>query len=214
MLANLSKVQTDILVGLLLGDGSLEYNGYRGTRLQVKQAESKKEYVFWLYSHFKHIVKTPPQQRKDTNQWYFGTRFCTDLEEIRKIFYQGRTKIVPENIFDWISSSVTIAVWFMDDGRLDFRIKSHYAYHISTDSFTESEVRRLERLLLEKFCVKAKTYKSLCRGKYYQKLYIGSAGRDRFTKTIAPHILECFRYKLPPEQFYNLTPQRLHAERQ
>ncbi len=205
-------MQKDILVGLMLGDGSLEYNGYRGTRLQVKQSEEKKEYVFWLYGQFKHIVKTPPKQRKDTHQWYFGTRFCADLEEIRQVFYKGRTKVVPDNIAEWFSSPLTIAVWFMDDGRLDFRVTSHYAYHISTDSFTESEVRRLQDLLLEKFRIIAKTYRSLCRGKYYPKLYIGSDGRDSFTRTVAPHILSCFEYKLPPADQYALTPQRLHAE--
>lgn len=82
MLCNLTEQQRDVLVGLMLGDGSLEYNGYRGTRLQVKQSEAKKEYVFWLYGQFMHITKTPPQQRMDTRQWYFGTRFYTDLEDM------------------------------------------------------------------------------------------------------------------------------------
>ncbi len=157
------------------------------------------EYVFWLYSQFAHMTKTPPQQRPDTRQWYFGTRFFENLEELRNIFYARRTKIVPENISELFQSPLTLAVWFMDDGHLDYREKSHYAYHISTDSFTESEVRMLQKLLLEKFGIVAKTYLSLCRGKKYPKLYIGKEGRDVFTKTVTPYILPCFRYKLPPD---------------
>jgi hypothetical protein len=213
MVGTLSKQQHDVLLGLMLGDGNLEFNGYRGTRLQVKQSEEKREYVLWLYEHFAHLTRTPPQQRQDTSQWYFGTRFYENLEDIRKIFYKNRKKIVPENIINLITSPLTLAVWFMDDGRLDYRAKSHYAYHISTDSFTESEVTQLQHMLFERFGITAKMYMSLCRGKRYPKLYIGKEGRDMFSKTIAPHILSCFKYKLPPNyQVHTLTPQRLHAE--
>lgn len=199
MICAISTQQRDVLVGLMLGDGNLEFNGYRGTRLQVKQSEERKEYVFWLYSQFAHMTKTPPQKRTDTRQWYFGTRFFENLEELRSIFYVHRTKVVPENITELFQSPLTLAVWFMDDGHLDYRAKSHYAYHISTDSFTVSEARVLQKLLLEKFGIVAKTYLSLCRGKKYPKLYIGKEGRDTFTKTVAPYILPCFRYKLPPD---------------
>ncbi len=199
MICSLSKIQSDILVGLMLGDGNLEFNGYRGTRLQIKQSEEKREYVWWLYGHFTDLVKTPPQQRKDTSQWYFGTRFFEDLEDLRKVFYVDRKKVLPKNIDDLFQSPLTLAIWFMDDGRLDYREKSHHAYHISTDSFLESEVVQLQRLLLERFGITAKTYLSLCRGKQYPKLYIGKEGRDVFAKTIAPYILPCFAYKLPPD---------------
>lgn len=213
MICALSNTQRDILVGLMLGDGNLEFNGYRGTRLQIKQSEEKEGYVLWLYSQFADLVRTPPQQRMDTRQWYFGTRFFENLEDLRKIFYSDRKKVVPVNINDLFQSPLTLAIWFMDDGRLDYRAKSHYAYHISTDSFTESEVKQLQTLLLERFGIAAKTYLSLCRGKRYPKLYIGKEGRDQFTKTVAPHILPCFAYKLPPDcRQYILTPQRLHAE--
>ena len=212
VLCNLTKEQRDVLVGLVLGDGSLEYDGYRGTRLQVKQSEARKEYVLWLYGHFAHITKTPPKQRSDTRQWYFGTRFYEDLEDIRRLFYRNGEKVVPSNIAQLFDSPVTLAVWFMDDGRLDYREKSHYAYHISTDSFTESDVQRLQALLLKRFGIAAKTYLSLCRGKHYAKLYIGKEGRDAFSETVAPYLMNCFSYKAPPQSQYILTPQRLHAE--
>lgn len=90
----------------------------------------------------------------------------------------------------------------MDDGRLDYRAGSHHAYHISTDSFTKEDVQKLQKLLWNRFGVKAKTYLSLCRGKYYPKLYIGKEGRDMFEKAVSPYILSCFRYKLPPTLEY------------
>tara|TARA_B100000745_G_scaffold98440_1_gene62731 strand:- start:322 stop:924 length:603 start_codon:yes stop_codon:yes gene_type:complete len=198
VIANLSKQQKDILTGLILGDGHLEFNGCRGTRLQVKQAESRKEYVWWLFENFRQYTKTPPQQRKDTGQWYFGTRFYEDFEEIRQNFYQDKEKIVPNNIEQILNSPISLAVWFMDDGHLDYRERSHHAYHISTDSFRVEDVDKLQQLLLNRFNIKAKTYLSLCRGKRYPKIYIGKEGRKTFEKTILPFILPCFRYKLPP----------------
>lgn len=182
----------------MLGDGYLEHNGYRGTRLQVKQSAEKREYVIWLYNHFSEFVHTPPQQRKDTQQWYFGTRFYESLEDIRKEFYTDRKKRLPANISEWCLSPLCIAVWFMDDGRLDFRAKSHYAYHLHTDSFTESEVKQLQKMLFENFSIVAKVYLSLCRGKRYPKLYIGKESRDEFTRLVAPYLLPCFEYKQPP----------------
>lgn len=199
MIGNLSNLQLDILTGLMLGDGNLEHNGYRGTRLQVKQSEEKREYVFWLYDQFADLTKTPPQQRQDTQQWYFGTRFYEDLQDLRKVFYSDRKKVLPEDIAKRMQSPLTIAVWFMDDGRLDFRAKSHFAYHISTDSFTESEVLLLQDILFENFGIVANTYLSLCRGKRYPKLYIGKEGRDQFTELVAPYLLPCFEYKIPPK---------------
>jgi hypothetical protein len=200
--SNLSQKQRDILVGLLLGDGSLEFNGCRGTRLQIKQAAAKKEYVFWIYQQFADMVKTPPQQRPDTLQWYFGTRYRRDLEEIRCEFYRERAKVVPSKIADWIQSPISLAVWYMDDGRLDYREKSHYAYRLSTDSFTEPEVRSLQRILEERFDVSSSIQLSLCRGKRYPQLHIGKNGRDQFYKIVSPYILPCFNYKLPPPSRY------------
>ena len=212
MICALSTEQLNILTGLMLGDGNLEFNGYRGARLQVKQSEKTREYVFWLHSQFADITRTPPQQRLDTKQWYFGTRFFENLEEIRRTFYNDHKKVLPPNISELLYSPLTLAVWFMDDGRLDYREKSHYAYHISTDSFTESDVQRLQALLLKRFGIAAKTYLSLCRGKRYAKLYIGREGRDAFCEVVAPYLLSCFSYKSPPQSQYILTPQRLHAE--
>jgi hypothetical protein len=147
----LSQMQKDILTGLLLGDGNLEFNKFKGSRLQIKQAERKKEYVFWLYEHFAQIVRTPPQKRFDTNQWYFATRSISELEEIRNIFYVNNRKIVPQNIQTFLTSPLSLAIWFMDDGTLDYRAKSHHSFTYSTDAFSVEEVFLLQKSLKENF---------------------------------------------------------------
>lgn len=193
----LSQIQQYILTGLLLGDGCLERKS-KNSRLQVKQSVGKKEYVFWLYNYFSEFVKTPPQQRKDTDQWYFATRSLSQFEEWNAVFYKDRRKIVPENISVLLASPVTLAVWFMDDGTLDYREKSHYSFTYSTDSFSVEEVSLLQTALLENFGIESSIQTPKSRGKKYTKLYIGKKGRERFIKIIQPHILDCFAYKVPP----------------
>lgn len=209
---DLTQKQKDIIVGTLLGDGSLEHDKFKASRLQIKQSERKKEYVMWLYENLANLVKTPPKQRPDTNQWYFSTRSLRSLEEFRKLFYENKRKIVPKSIKGLLQSPISLAVWFMDDGTLDYREKSHNSFSISADDFTVDEARLLREALEKRFGVISSIQTPSSRGKKYTKLYIGRDGRDRFLEIIRPYILSCFEYKLPPS--YGLTPQRLILRKQ
>jgi len=193
------QLQRDVLIGTLLGDGCLEFDKFKASRLQIKQSVNKKEYVFWIYQHFADLVRTPPKQRKDTLQWYFSTKSLSEIETWRQVFYEGRKKIVPKDISKLLTSPIALAVWFMDDGTLDYRIKSHYSFTYSTDAFTVKEVLLLKNVLLENFGIESSIQTPSSRGKKYTKLYIGKKGRDQFERIIRPHILNCFAYKMPPK---------------
>lgn len=197
-LMNLTQRQKEIVIGTILGDGYLEFDGFKASRLQIKQCEFKKEYVFWLYKELKNLVRTPPQQRKDNQQWYFSTRSLEELDSIRILFYKEKRKVVPLNIEELLVSPLCLAIWFMDDGTLDYRVKSHYSFTLSTDSFIIDEVRQLQRVMKEKFGIQTSIQTPSSRGKKYVKLYIGKDGREKFLAVIKPYILSCFDYKLPP----------------
>jgi len=205
----LSQTQEQIVTGLLLGDGYLEFDKFKASRLQIKQAECKKEYVFWLYTHFADKVRTPPKQRGDTMQWYFSTRSLRELEEWRSNFYPNGKKIVPRNITELLVDPITLAVWFMDDGVLDYRIRSHYSFTLSTDAFSIAEVQLLQHTLLKNFGIESSIQTPSSRGTKYTKLYIGKNGREKFLEAVKPYMLKCFAYKIPPH--YSLTPQRLNS---
>lgn len=78
----ISKHQQEIIIGTVLGDGYLEFNGFHGTRLQIKQQEKYKDYVFWFFSQLKNLCISAPKQRKDNNQWYFSTK---SLEKLTRL---------------------------------------------------------------------------------------------------------------------------------
>lgn len=192
--------QQAIIIGSILGDGNLEQK-YRGTRLQLKQAETKQEYIFWLYNELSSLCKSSPKQRKDNGQWYVSTRSLREITSIHQCFYENGVKFVPENISEILRDPLSLAIWFMDDGSLDWRVHDHYAFRLSTNCFTAIDHERLIHTLQHNFAVHATFQKTTMRGKIYLRIHIGCEGQDTFVQLIRPYILGCFQYKLPPIVF-------------
>lgn len=194
----ITQRQKDIIIGTLLGDGYIEISKEGSTRLQLKQSEEKKEYIFWLYKELGNLCRSAPKQRKDNNQWYFNTRYVQELKPLRQYFYLKNVKIIPRDIRNLLTQPISIAVWFMDDGTLDWRIKSHYAFRLSTHAFSLTENKILTDVLKINFGIIASVQTTLIRHKRYPRIHIGTTGRDQFLQLIKPFILSCFNHKLPP----------------
>lgn len=121
------------------------------------------------------------------------------MKKLEEIFYKEKVKIVPREIEKYFISPLSLAVWYMDDGTIDFRPKNHYAYRLNTHSFTQEENIKLVSVLKKNFKVEATVQNTLIRGKNYFRIHIGEKGRDKFYSLIKPYILECFSSKLPPK---------------
>lgn len=189
--------QRNVLIGSILGDGGIYLTSSK-PHFYFKQKESSKDYVFWIYNYFHSFCKSPPKKRVDNNQWYFRTRGVELLSEFHRNFYDknGRKKI-PSKIKNLLTSPLSIAIWYMDDGTLDYRQKSHCSFTLMTNCFTIKETKLLSETLWENFKIYSTVQNPHCRGKSYPRIYIGSKGRSRFIETIFPFIHECFLYKLP-----------------
>ena len=198
----MTKKQHEIIIGTLLGDAWID-----GKCLRMKQSERYKEYVFWLYSQFENLCKSPPKQRKDNRQWYFQTKFLEDISKYKEIFYKNGKKIVPKNIQELLISPLSLAVWYMDDGSLDFRPKDHYNFSFCTNAFSVKENKLLVEALKKNFGIESNIHTPLCREKRYPEIYIGAEGRDKFFNLIFPNVVSCFSKRLPQ---FALTPQRLN----
>ena len=131
----LTKLQRDIVIGTILGDGCIALR-YDDGILKIKQSEQHKEYVFWLYEKLRNLCVSFPKQRKDNNQWYFDTRSIQEFTNFRHLFYPDGKKIIPKNISNLLISPLSLAVWYMDDGTLDYRPKDHFAFYLATHSFS------------------------------------------------------------------------------
>ncbi len=206
----LTQKQQEIIIGNILGDGGV-YFSPRGMNAHyyMKQSKEHSEYVHWLFKELKNLCPSTVKERKDNKQLYFYSSPHSDLTVLRYFFYSDDgKKIVPENIRELLTSPLSLAVWFMDDGTLDFRLKDHCAFHLCTNCFSKKEAQLLADVLKENFGIVASVHYTLCRGKRHARVYIGAQGRDQFIKLVSPYILDCFKYKLPK---YRGAPQRLDS---
>lgn len=206
----LTSRQQQILVGSILGDGGV-YKSQKSSNAHyyVKQSARFAEYVQWLFGEFKNLCPSFVKRRKDNGQFYFYTSPHEEFSQLQSKFYDNRNKIVPKDINGLLKSPLALAVWFMDDGTLDYRFKDHCAFHLCTNCFTRDDTKRLIKALNDNFGVVSTLHYTLCRGKRHSRIYIGSKGRDKFIKLVSPFVLNCFKYKLP--QFRHPSETQPHG---
>lgn len=191
--------QKAILVGMILGDTFLQKTGETNARIRLEHSSRQKDYLVWKVSHFPEFF-----QGDFTSLSRFNSRFgktyyyvrwqsktSSKIGEFRKIFYdnQGR-KIVPANIKSLLTDSISLAVWYMDDGYLYHRDKMIYIY---LAKYTKSELDLLLQALKENF--------SLFPGLKIKKtgsivLVFSVSETKKFLKLINQYIIPSLQYKL------------------
>jgi hypothetical protein len=188
---SLTATQHSVLVGSLLGDGSLRIQG-RGSRrlnalLEVNHSVQFKEYVDWKHEVFQSFVLTPPKPRAGNGTrvaYRFTTQSLPVFTDYFRWFYGDGKKAIPR---DLELDPLILAVWFMDDGS-----KSRSACYLNTQQFTTAEQSLLIERLAQTFGIEG----HLNRDKQYFRLRITTRGTRKLMDLIRPFILPCFRYKL------------------
>ena len=193
----LSKLQKEILVGLLLGDGCLESTkNSQVARLKVDQSLKQAEFVEWLYEVFKDFVHTPPRLKqifrsdKRYSELVFNTLTHKSFKHFYNLFYPKGKKLVPESIYK-ILSSKGLAVWFMSDGSV--KSKECLGRILNTQSFTRPDIERVLTVLRDKFNLNV----SIRTQKDGLQIYISAKSAEVLNKLLKDKILPFFQYKLP-----------------
>jgi hypothetical protein len=121
---DLTPQQQSVLVGTILGDGSLAKHG-RHCRLHVKHKADHVALVDYKHAVFANFVSMPVHRfdQKLNGKGYpsaqFATRTSPVFSEWRQRFYRVHRKIVPDEIM-LLLDPLSVAVWFMDDGAADY----------------------------------------------------------------------------------------------
>ncbi|MEK9170541.1 MAG: LAGLIDADG endonuclease [Patescibacteria group bacterium] len=195
-----SQQQIDLMIGSLLGDARLECrsSGIRypiSARLRIHQSEKQKDYVFWKYSILQDLVlKEPrriktwhdPERNKDHYSWYFHTKTLPELGELHHYFYKNKIKVLPENIFSFVTP-MALAIWFMDDGS-----NTGNGFTISTHCFSMRDQLRIIDFLKKQYDITATVVKD--RNKF--KISIGSHEYQKLINVIEPFIIPSMKYKI------------------
>jgi hypothetical protein len=196
MLLGLSKIEASVIVGTMLGDGHLERNG-QGYRLQILHSYKQLDYVWWKYRHIKRFALKEPELLKMYDSRYKKTnleiRFRTHngkvFDELHRIFYRGRRKIVPSSIANMLNG-LALAVWYMSDGG---RRKDCRGVFLNTLSFSDREQKILQDVLFKKWKIQTRLH--WVQDGY--RIYIPAVMSLKFTKIIAPYLIPSMYYKLP-----------------
>ena len=197
----LTKIQREILIGTLLGDGHLETkNQGRTYRLKIEHSYNQKDYIQWLYKLFQDWVRTPPVIRsrsvtfrtetKEYKRVGFATLSSGSLRFYAQQFYQNGKKVVPKLIRHWLSPRA-LAVWYMDDGSI--KSKQHKTVLLNTHSFSDADLKRLQHALENRYGIKT----SIRVQKDGKQLYFLAETVEIFLNLIEPHVIPSMRYKFP-----------------
>ena len=187
----LSELQQAVLVGTLLGDGSIAKHGHHH-RLFVKHKAAHAALAEWKRGMFADFTTVPLHHfdQRLSGKLYpcvqFVTRTDPVFSEWRFRFYEDRRKIVPAEITSLVTP-VSIAVWLMDDGTAD-----RAGVSFQTHSFALDEVERLASMLRVQFEIDA----SVMRNKGKWILYVPKASLGRLRALVEGYVLPEFAYKL------------------
>lgn len=191
------ETSRSVALGSILGDGYLTPVNGKGSRLWVKYDDKSLAYLKWMRKMLRPFGVGQVKRKKGYHQHYFLTDGSPYLAELYPLFYgEEGNKKVPTEIVSMFHHPLTLAVWYMDDGNLDWRNKYHNSPTIATYCFTREDCIRLTEMLLKNFGIFARVHKSTMRGRVYYRLYIEARSTERFFKTISPYIRPSFRYKI------------------
>jgi LAGLIDADG DNA endonuclease family len=202
-LKSLSSFQQEIIIGLILGDASLQsQNNGKTYRVKFEWGDKNKLYAEHVHTIFDEWVLNPLHKKVRINinnntviTWGFQTISHSSFNFLHDFFLVKKTKGVITNLVKDHLTEIGLAYWFMDDGgKLDYNKNStNKGIVLNTHSFTEEEVNNMASDLNEKFHLN--TYVKLNKNKYI--IVIKSESFNRFLDLTYKHIIPEMRYKLP-----------------
>ena len=189
-----------VIIGSTLGDAYLNKRSGEGVRICYRQSIKNKDYLFWLYVFLYNRGYTSnlqPRQYIRTIQSkqgkvYYGYEFNTftfrSFNWIHQMFYKKGTKVVPKNIYEYLTP-LALAVWIMDDGGW-----VNSGVRIATNSFKLKEVELLNGVLNSKYNLETTIQKIWVKDKY--SIYITKKSVPNLRNIVIPFIHSSMLYKL------------------
>lgn len=196
MTEEISSREKEIIIGTILGDAHIAMLK-TAARLEITHSEKQKKYVLWKHAELRRFTRSNPRlvriedarYGKTYRQWRFATSAADWWTLFHRIFYRNRVKIVPKNISRLLTSPLSLAVWFMDDGG---RRNDSYGLFLNTLSFTLPEHELLQDCLQKNFSLESRVH--WIQDGY--RLYIPSKCAKHFCELVYPHLIPLMYYKL------------------
>ena len=186
-----------ILLGSILGDGSV-YTRTKGTAFyQEIHSIKQKEYLIWKNNNCFRIFGTRIriyEQYEKKQKKYYGkigvfSKTLPILFTYRQIFYKEGVKRVSQDILNNIDE-LGLAVWYCDDGNFHIIGKT---VRIMTDSFSYKEQKLIREWFYRRFNLECKMVERK-RGSYY--IHFNRKASKKFLMLIKNYVPIPMKYKL------------------
>lgn len=178
----------------MLGDGHIGGKGHFS--YNESHVTKHSEYMDYIKSIFKNVNFSCRKQISGYGSEIEHIKiFSTNqIKQMRTEWYDENGVKLPEDI-SWIDD-FSVAKWYMDDGSLSHSDKQKDRATFATNAFSENDVNRLAKKLIELYGVDCTVYfsKGWCIRVNYSKGTI-----HNFWKAVAKHVIPSQRYKLPVE---------------
>ncbi len=202
----LTERQTAILIGAILGDAFLQKTGKQNARLRFEHGAAQKEYLVWKTAAFGRLFsgKLVYLERKHpkTGSVYKYYRQQSDSTPIfgvwHKVFYGSGSKKIPDHIEALLKKSLSLAVWYMDDGYYYAKDRNSYIY---LGRVTRTEADKASRAIERNFKICPRVYDKKKKG---FALFFSVAETKKLLRVVSPHCIPLFAYKLGTA--HSLTP--------
>lgn len=130
---DLNKKNKDLLLGIILGDGSI-YKVNNSYEIYIGHGKSQKDYLEWKVKllNNSNVFEKPLQiksklifleQYDKQYLQYYAKKINKSLEEIYDIYFSENKRL--KQILHNIHSDRSVAIWFMDDGSVFKKKKKH-----------------------------------------------------------------------------------------
>lgn len=161
----ITKESYDIILGFMLGDGSLSKNKQKNNiyRICINHGLQQLEYFNFcksiLNANKKRAVSGYTGKEilgLQTKSIFFDNKFVSS-------FHNGKNKYITKDIINYISER-TMAIWIMDDGSFARPVRGDGYILLHTEGFSYEENCILSEVIKEKFNLTAQVQK---QGDYY-----------------------------------------------
>ncbi len=194
---SLTDLQKQVILGKLLGDGSLHYAksnvNVDKASMQFSHKTEHREYL----EYTNYLLGNISSNNTNTYTSGFGSNmlkaYTATLYDIYDTFsclkYSSKKEFSKEIL--QLASPITLALWYMDDGTLISNNKQRDRCNISTCGFNYNTCNNLVNMLL-RFGIKSsiKIYKG------YNYIFINADNTELFFDLISSYIPPCMQYKL------------------
>lgn len=178
----------EIILGLLLGDGSLRISkGYKKAHLEFRHSIIQQDYFFWKVKQLREISSKNCFQIQKADGWskneklhYRSLRLPILTRLYRLTHRNGRLRIKKR----WLKllTQLSLMVWWLDDGSL---IKNSRQGVLCSEGFDYQDLLILSEFLKEKWGIKTSIGR---RGKYYQLRIYSTNELKNFLRLIMPYL--------------------------